>query len=242
MTAFVAAIGVTAVFGLILAIPTLRLNSRYLTIVTLAFSELVRIVLTNWTSLTRGPLGLPAIPSISIFGVPLDSGIPNYYFGLILLAATIIVVHNIMNSGVGRAVTAIKNDPVAAETMGIKVHWYKLLIFAVSSVFAGLAGAFYAFYIGFIDPSGFSFDTSVQILSMAIMGGLGNTYGSVLSAIVLTALPEVLRPLLSLRQVLYGALLTIIVLARPKGMFGGINLKHVRQQNGLTRKTVKRGR
>ena len=74
------------------------------------------------------------------------------------------------------------------------------------------------------------------------MGGLGNTYGSVLSAIVLTALPEVLRPLLSLRQVLYGALLTIIVLARPKGMFGGINLKHVRQQNGLTRKTVKRGR
>lgn len=237
--AFLGAIVVTAIFGALLCIPTLRLNSRYLTIVTLAFCELVRIVLTNWQSLTRGPMGLPGIPDMQFFGYTFHGMTPNYYFALGLLVITIIIIHNLMNSSVGRAVTAIKNDPIAAEAMGVKTHMYKLLVFVVSSVLAGIAGAFYAFYIGFIDPSGFSFDTSVQILSMVIMGGLGNTYGSVFSAVILTALPEVLRPLLSLRQVLYGALLTAIVLLRPKGMLGGVNLKHIRQQNGITKKVRK---
>lgn len=237
--AFLVAIVVTSLFGALLCLPTLRLNSRYLTIVTLAFCELIRIVLTNWQSLTRGPMGLPAIPKMEFFGYTFRGMLPNYYFALGVLVIALLIIHNLMNSSMGRAITAIKNDPVAAEAMGVKITSHKLLVFVLSAALAGVAGAFYAFFIGFIDPSSFSFDTSVQILSMVILGGLGNMYGSVFSAIVLTALPEILRPLLSLRQVLYGALLTLIVILRPKGLLGSVNLKHLRQQHGMDGKKRK---
>ena len=103
--------------------------------------------------------------------------------------------------------------------------------FGIATTFAGLAGAFYAHYIGFIDPSNFTFDQSTIIISMTVMGGLGNLMGSVLGAITLTVLPEVLRPLMDVRQIVYGVLLIIMMLVRPQGLLGGFNLKHIRQQN-----------
>ena len=117
----------------------------------------------------------------------------------------------------------------------------QLLIFSFSSIFAGLAGAFYAHYVGFIDPSSFSADQSIQILSMIILGGMGNIYGSILGALSLTALPELLRPLLSMRQVLYGALLVVMVLIRPQGILGKINLKHLKQQHGSAENETEEG-
>ena len=125
--------------------------------------------------------------------------------------------------------------------MGIELSRYKLLIFSFSSIFAGLAGAFYAHYVGFIDPSSFSADQSIQILSMIILGGMGNIYGSILGALSLRALPELLRPLLSMRQVLYGALLVVMVQIRPQGILGKINLKHLKQQHGSAENETEEG-
>ena len=228
---FLAASLTSALFGLLLGLPTLRLSGKYLPIVTLSFCEIARIVETNERWLTRGPLGLPGIPGFSLFGLRLKSPTQCYYLVLVLCALAIYVIHSIMNSRTGRVITAIKNDEIAAESMGIELSRYKLLIFSVSSIFAGLAGAFYAHYVGFIDPSSFSADQSIQILSMIILGGMGNIYGSILGALSLTALPELLRPLLSMRQVLYGALLVVMVLLRPQGILGGINLRHLKQQH-----------
>jgi branched-chain amino acid transport system permease protein len=232
---FVAASIMAALFGLLLGAPTLRLSGRYLSIVTLAFCEVTRIVEMNWTSLTRGPLGLTNIPPPSIFGFELDSPMRQYYLVLVLCGVTIYAITSLINSRFGRAIIAIKNDEIAAEATGIVVYRYKLLVFAVSSMFAGLGGAFYAHYVGFIDPSSFAFDQSIQILSMTIMGGLGNIFGSIFGSITLIALPEILRPLLAVRQVLYGALLTIMVFMRPEGILGGVNLKHIKQQHDFAK-------
>jgi branched-chain amino acid transport system permease protein len=233
---FLAAALMSALFGLLLGLPTLRLSGKYLPIVTLSFCEIARIVETNERWLTRGPLGLPGIPGFSLFGFTLKSPIQCYFLVLIFCGIAIYVVHSIMNSRVGRVITAIKNDEIAAESMGIELSRYKLLIFSVSSIFAGLAGAFYAHYVGFIDPTSFSADQSIQILSMIILGGMGNIYGSILGAVSLTALPELLRSFLSMRQVLYGALLVIMVLIRPQGILGGINLRHIKQQHDYNAK------
>ena len=227
---FLAAAVMSALFGLLLGIPTLRLSGPYLPIVTLSFCEITRIMETNWRDLTRGPLGLPGIPGFSLFGFSInDNPILCYYLVLIFCCFAFYIVRSIMESRVGRVITAIKNDAIAAESMGIDLSKYKLLIFTISSVFAGLAGAFYAHYIGFIDPTSFSADQSILILSMIILGGMGSIYGSILGALSLTILPELLRSLLSMRQVLYGALLVIMVLIRPQGIFGGFNLKHIKQ-------------
>ena len=236
---FIAAAAVSAIFGLLLGLPTLRLSGRYLSIVTLAFCEVIRILETNWKWLTRGPLGLPSIPSPELFGIVLDEPWKQYYFVLIMCALTIFCISSVMNSRIGRGITAVKNDQVAAEAMGVKSFQYKLMVFALSALFAGIGGAFYAHYVSFIDPTSFSFDQSTQILSMTIMGGLSNLFGSIFGAITLISLPEILRPLMAWRQVIYGALLVVMVMWRPKGLFGGFNLKHIRQLTLFEREKAK---
>lgn len=228
---FIAATLLAGIFGLVLGGPTLRLTGRYLSIVTLAFCEIIRIIQINWISLTGGPLGITNIKSPKLFGFEFDEPVKQYYLILIICLFSIYIITGIINSKHGRAITAIKNDELAASSMGIVVYRYKLLVFVISSAIAGLAGAFYAHYIGFIDPNSFSFNQSIQILSMTIMGGLGNIYGSILGAIGLTIIPEILRPLLNLREVIYGALIVVMVLVQPKGILGGLNLDHIKQLN-----------
>lgn len=230
---FILAAIVSALFGILLGLPTLRLSGKYLSIVTLSFCEIIRIFELNLMGLTRGARGLPNIPAPVIFGLKLNTPIRKYYLALVLCMITVVVISRIMNSRIGRGITAVKNDLIAAEAMGIVASRYKLMVFAISSALAGLGGAFYAHYISFIDPSTFSFDQSIKILSMVILGGTSNIYGSILGSIILVALPEVLRPLMDIRQVLFGALLIIMILIRPKGILGGINLNHIRQQNSL---------
>lgn len=237
---FLAAAVVSALFGLLLGIPTLRLSGKYLGIVTLSFCEIMRILENNLKGLTRGPLGLPGIPRPSIFGFQFDSNIKMYYLVVALGALTVFLITNLMNSRIGRGITAVKDDEVAASAMGIKIFPYKLIAFSVSAMLAGVAGAFYAHYIGFIDPSSFSFDQSTQILSMTIMGGLCNVFGSIFGAAALIALPEILRPIMEWRQVIYGGLLVVMMIWRPNGLFGGINLRHIRQQELFERELAKR--
>lgn len=227
------AIVVSALFGLLLGMPTMRLSGNYLAIATMAFGEIARLVELNWIGLTRGPLGIPAIPPPRIFGYNFESINSKYYLILVIAILTMIVVDNLINSRPGRCLLAIKGDSVAAEAMGINVFKYKLLCFAISSAIAGLAGAFYAHYMSYIDPTSFAGDTSTQILSMTILGGLGSIPGSIFGAVVLTALPELLRELMDYRQIIYGVILVVMVLVKSDGLLGGINLRHVRQRLGL---------
>ena len=213
-----------------MGLPTLKLSGRYVAIVTMAFCEICRALETNLDWLTRGSRGIPGIPRISLFGYQFPKWL-QYYVILFLVVLTMFIINRIINSRVSRGILAVKDDDIAASAMGVNPFKYKVMTFGIATTFAGLAGAFYAHYIGFIDPSNFTFDQSTIIISMTVMGGLGNLMGSVLGAITLTVLPEVLRPLMDVRQIVYGVLLIIMMLVRPQGLLGGFNLKHIRQQN-----------
>lgn len=225
-----ASAAVSAVFGILLGLITLRVSGKYLAIVTLGFCEIARLLELNWYSLTRGPLGIMNIPSPKIFGFEFDTITGKYGIILVILLMTIIIAVRVTNSRVGRAITAIKCDGLAANVMGINVRSIKVAVFVLSSALAGMAGGFYSHYISFIDPNTFNYNKSVQILSMAILGGMGSVSGSVLGAIVLTILPELLRNFLLLRQVLYGVVIVVMVMYRPAGLLGGFNIRHIRQR------------
>lgn len=230
LTFLIAAI-ITAVFGLILGAPTLRVSGRYLSIVTLGFCEITRIVELNWMDLTRGPLGIPNIPAPELFGFKMDEPVHKYYIALVLVVLTVVIISNIINSRIGRGIGAIKGDDLAAGAMGINTTNFKLMVFIVSAAIAGVAGAFYAHYMSFIDPTSFTFDQSVQILSMTILGGMGSIPGSIIGAIALTAIPELLRDFMEWRQIIYGVILAVMVIFKPNGLLGGFNLKHIRQRD-----------
>lgn len=232
---------ITAFFGLLLGLITLRVNGRYLSIVTLGFCEIARLIELNWYSLTRGPLGIMNIPAPEIFGWKLNTIKAKYFIVLILLVLITIVVSRIIHSRIGRAVGAIKCDDLAAGVMGINVKNIKIMVFIVSSAIAGMAGGFYAHYISFIDPTTFNYNKSVQIMSMAILGGMGSIPGSIIGAIVLTVIPELLRNFLLLRQVIYGVVIIVIVMFKPAGLLGGFNLRHIAQQLKFQKELSKGG-
>ena len=238
---FLAAILLAGVFGALLGLPVLRLKGYYFTIVTMVFCEIIRIVELNWMSVTRGPLGIMAIGKPSFFGFTLRSQTQLYFLAVILVAVAYLVVHNIMNSRIGNAIMAIRDDELAASSMGINVFKYKVMVFVIASMLAGLAGAFYAQYTGYIDPTNFSSVKSNEMLLMVIFGGLGNAFGSFVGAIVLTIIPELLRGLSIYRQLIYGGLLVLLMMVRPQGLFGSVNFKYLGQRMGMGAKEQKGG-
>ena len=158
---------------------------------------------------------------------------------LILLVLTTLLVNKIIHSRMGDAILAIRDDDLAAGAMGINVFKYKTLAIVIASMLAGVAGAFYAVYTSYIDPSCFTNAVSNNMLVMVIFGGLGNMFGSFLGATVLTILPEALRGFSEYRQMVFGAMLVILMLVRPEGLFGSVNFKYIGQR--LSLKKSKRG-
>ena len=233
--AFLAAGVVAGLFGLLLGLPVLKLKGYYFTIITMVFCEIIRVVELNWMDLTRGPLGIMAIPKPEIFGFVFGTPQRQYFFMLVLVILSAIVVRNIMNSRIGYAILAIRDDELAAGAMGIPVFRYKMIVFVISSLMVGLAGAFYACYSSYIDPSSFAASVSNNMLVMVIFGGLGNTVGSFIGAITLTVLPEMLRGLMQYRQLIYGALLVLLMMVKPQGLLGDINFKYIRQRMNMRR-------
>lgn len=229
LATLISACVVSLLFGFMLGLPSLRLSGRYLSIVTLAFCEIIRTIETNWKSLTQGATGIAGIPVPEVLGFKFDSPTKIYFLVAILCVITYFVIARIMDSRIGRGITAVRDDYIAAEAMGIKSSRYKVMAFVISAMFAGMAGAFYAYYMSFISPLSFSFDQSTLILSMTILGGMGNLTGSVIGALILIQLPEILRPLMAWRQVIYGALLVAVIFFKPTGLLGGVNLKHIKQ-------------
>lgn len=206
---------VASLFSIVIGIPALRLKGDYLAIITLGFGEIIRVVANNLT-ITNGAKGLYGIESLN------TRNNPTAMFTYVFFAAVFVIFINFTfgTSRHGRAVIAIREDEIAAEASGINTTYYKLLAFILAAFIAGAAGGLYAHQIGIIDPSKFDFNRSVEILVMVVLGGMGSITGSIISASVLTVLPEALRGFSDYRMLLYSIVLICVMLFRPTGLLG----------------------
>jgi len=210
---------IAALFGLGLGIPTLRLKDDYLAIVTLGFGVIVDLILLN-LELTGGPDGLARIPPPRLAGIDFRNKV--YYLLLVaaVVAFTLGLIYRLVHSCHGRALKAIRDHEITARVMGINASAYKISIFTLAAGLAGLAGSLYAHYITFINPESFGLHTSILVLTMVVLGGMGSILGSVVGAGVLTILPELFRRFADYQDVAYGAMLIALLIWRPQGLLG----------------------
>lgn len=212
----------TAFTGFILGIITIRMGGVYLAICTFGFNIIVSELLGNLRAITGGHLGVIGIPSphIPVINFTFSSKISYYYLIVLIVLLNILVFNRLINGKTGRALMAIREDEIAAEANGVNILYYKILSFSIAAFMAGEAGAFYAHYINFISPETFGIMQSVYILAMAIIGGLGSIIGSIVGAILLSFLPELLRIVGEFRMIVYGLLLLLTILFFPGGIAG----------------------
>jgi len=239
--------GLAGLFGIALGAPTLKLRGDYLAIVTLGFGEIIRVFMNNLDhpiNITNGPKGLGQIDSIKFFGLDLGKNLDlgsftlnsvslYYYLFLVLVVVSVIICHRLQLSRIGRAWMAIREDEIAAKAMGINTRNMKLLAFGMGATFGGVSGTMFAAFQGFVSPESFSLMESVMIVAMVVLGGIGHLPGVILGAVLLSALPEVLRyvagPLQAmtggrldsaiLRQLLIALAMIIVMLMRPRGLW-----------------------
>jgi len=207
--------------GFILSIPSFRLGGDYLAVVTLGFSEIIRLIATNWMELTRGPLGLPGIPPIVIFSLRVDSYRTQYYFILVLAVLAFTVVIRVINSQIGRCLKSVREDELAAAAMGVNVRYYKSLAFVISAILTGACGSFLAHFLTIVSPMNFRIQESILLLEMVILGGMGSIPGSILGAVLLVAIPEYLQIVPHLRMLFGGLTMLLMIRFRPQGLLGG---------------------
>jgi branched-chain amino acid transport system permease protein len=198
--------------GFIIGVPTLRLKGDYLAIATLAFGEIIRVVLQN-IDYVGGPAGILGISKLTSWA---------WLFGATVL--TIIIIQNIVHSSYGRAIISVREDEIASELMGIDTTKYKVLAFVVGALFAGLAGALYAHYFYIIKPETFGFLKSFDILVMVVLGGMGSTTGAIIAAIFVTVLTAALQTFPAIRMILYALILIVVMIYRPQGLMGNKEL------------------
>lgn len=199
---------IASFFGLLVGIPSLRLKGDYLAIVTLGFGEIIRVVIQNLDFL-GGARGFTGIPKLT-----------NFFWVFAVVAILMYIISNLMRSTYGKGFLAVRDDEVAAEAMGINSTRYKVVAFIAGAFFAGIAGGLYAHFVTYINPSQFSFVKSIEIVVMVIIGGMGHNIGVLISAVLLTVLPEALRPIAEYRMVIYSLALVVIMISRPQGLFG----------------------
>ena len=199
---------ISALTGVAIGIPALRLRGDYLAIITLGFGEVIRVVINN-IKVTGGAQGFTGIPKISTFD--------NVFWITVLCVA---FLYTLTHSRQGRAIVSIREDEIAAEAVGVKTTSFKVMGFAIAAGLAGIGGGLYAHYIAFLDPNTFGFMRSVEILIIVVLGGMGSLTGSIIAAIVLTIMPEALRSFNELRLLLYALLLVVMMIFRPSGLFG----------------------
>ena len=220
-----------ALAGVLIGYPTLRVRGDYLAIMTLGFGEIIRIVANNWVGLTRGPSGIPGVPKPQFFGFVFTSQMSLYFLGLALALICLWTISRIVRSRIGRAWTAIREDEVAAEAMGIHTSRYKLLSYATGAFFAGAMGVFFGHYLNYISPSSFMLMESFLILSLVVLGGMGNIAGPVLGAVIWVGLQEWLRDFTFVqthpetRGIAMGLILVLLMVFRPQGLLGSVRVK-----------------
>jgi branched-chain amino acid transport system permease protein len=197
-----------ALAGYLVGLPSLRLRGDYLAIVTLGFGEIIRVLILN-VDAVGGARGLPGIPGwVNVFWV--GAGI----------AAVVTLSYHLADSTHGRALFAIRDDEVAAEALGVDTTSYKVLAFVLGAFFAGVAGGLFAHFLSYLNPNSFTFIKSIEVIAMVVLGGMGSISGSVLAAVLLTLLPELLRPVKEYRMVLYSLMLIVLMITRPQGLLG----------------------
>ena len=223
---------VAMVAGFLLSWPTNKLKGDYLALATLGFSFVIYAVALNWTGLTRGPLGLPGIPRPEIFGITFSSNASFLILTVIIVLIPYVVMRRITISPFGRAMQAARDDELAARVLGKNTFKIKSISMAVSAFFAGLAGSLYASYITFIDPSSFTLLQLIPVLVIVIIGGLASLKGTIIATIILVLLPEPLRFIGfpssivgPMRQIIYALILLLILIYRPKGFYGKVELE-----------------
>lgn len=216
----------SAILGLIIGIPTLRLKGDYLAIATLGFGEIIRVAILN-LDVVGGPRGFPGIPKLT------DITWVTFWAFI-----AVVVIYRIINSSHGRAIISIREDETASESMGINTTYYKVLAFSIGAFFAGIAGGLFAHYLMMLHPSSFTFMRSVEILLMIVLGGLGSITGSIFGAFILTVLPEALRGFAHLRLIIYSLTLIIMMLVRPSGLIGNREISFYRIFKFLRRKGI----
>ena len=230
-----------ALFGLVLGFPVLRLRGDYLAIVTLGFGEIIRILLNNWTAVTGGPNGIGGIPDPTLFGMEFGRRVREegntsfhetfgiaysgehkviflYLIALVLAVITALIIRRFMRMPVGRAWEALREDEIAARSLGLSRTAVKLSAFTIGAFFAGFAGTVFASKQGFISPESFVFLESAIILAIVVLGGMGSQLGVVLAAIAVTILPELAREFSDYRMLVFGAAMVLMMVWRPQGL------------------------
>ena len=230
-----------ALFGLVLGFPVLRLRGDYLAIVTLGFGEIIRILLNNWTAVTGGPNGIGGIPEPTLFGMEFGRRVKEegntsfhetfgiaysgehkviflYLIALVLAVITALVIRRLMRMPVGRAWEALREDEIAARSLGLSRTAVKLSAFTIGAFFAGFAGTVFASKQGFISPESFVFLESAIILAIVVLGGMGSQIGVILAAIAVTILPELAREFADYRMLIFGAAMVLMMVWRPQGL------------------------
>jgi len=221
LPSFLASALLAAAIGTLLATPALRLKGHYVAIATLGIGEIVDQAILNWDSLTRGALGIAGIPAPRILGLDFSSVRGFYYLGLAALALGALAFAAVGASPLGRTIRAIREDEVAAASVGIDVRRYKALTFGLSALLAGAAGSLTAYLYTYISYETFGSGLSILGIAMAILGGFGNLWGAILGALVLSGLPELLRFAAEYRSLVYGLALIAVLRFRPRGILGG---------------------
>lgn len=216
----------------IVAVPSLLIHDDYLVIATFGFQMILFSIFNNWVSLTRGPLGIPGIPQPNIFGWQVSSHVEFLILTGILAAIVYGFARRLVHSPFGRALKALREDEVFAQSLGKNVTRYKIQVFVIGGALAAISGALYAHYVTFIDPTSFTILESIFMISLVIVGGAGSLRGSIAGAAVLIVIPELLRFLgmpnaiaANMRQILYGTLLVLFMLFRPQGLLGEYKFK-----------------
>lgn len=216
----------------IVSLIALRTVDDYFIICTLGIQVVIFSIMNNWMTVTKGPLGIPGIPAISLFGFELSSKISFLILAVILMALVWLVLHKLTNSGFGQSLKAISEDEIYTQSIGKNVKQLKVISFTISAVIATIPGALYAHYITYIDPTSFTVNESIFILSIVIIGGMGNLKGSFYASVFMILLPEILRFVglpssvsANLRQIIYGGILVLVMMNGGKGIISLFQFK-----------------
>lgn len=231
LVGLIGAIVAATLAGIALGVPTLRLKTHYLVLATIAFAEVARQLLTNWSGLTRGPQGFPGIPPADIFGFVFVTRLQNYYLGLVVLTFVVLGLITLRRSRLGRAMEAVRDDALAAEAMGINVTYVRILAFSLSAALGGMAGSLYAHQASFISPDSFDLHIAVFFLLILLIGGRRSITGCIIGAFFITYLPEWLRPMESWDMTIFGVGLLLILIFASEGLAGTTSAVWQRARN-----------
>lgn len=215
-----AAMVTAGIFGALVGLPSLKVRSHYLAIVTIGLGEVINIILVNEDELTGGALGIPRIQMPNFFGIPIDNDERFYYIVLIMVILGYLVARQILRHRIGRSFRAIRDDYQAARAMGVNIAYYQILAFIISAAYAGAAGALFAHLNTYISPDIFEFKSTLFVMTMTLIGGMGNLAGSIVGGLGLPILQEYLRVIEDWQLVAYGIAIMVVVLFMPGGVIG----------------------